>query len=50
MRRFAAATSFCRYLDGVYVRNMSLYYDFRIVLGTVFAVVNAEGYQEGGDE
>ena len=38
------------YLDGVYVRNMSLYYDFRIVLGTVFAVVNAEGYQEGGDE
>ena len=38
------------YLDGVYVRNMSMYYDFRIVLGTVFAVVNAEGYQEGGDE
>lgn len=32
------------------MRNMSLYYDFRIVLGTVFAVVNAEGYQEGGDE
>ena len=38
------------YLDGVYVRNMSMYYDFRIVLGTVFAVVSAEGYQEGGDE
>lgn len=38
------------YLDGVYVRNMSLRYDFRIVMGTVFAVINADGYQEGGEE
>lgn len=35
-------------LDGEYVRRMSLLFDIKCILGTVFSVIRSEGVVEGG--
>lgn len=35
-------------LDGEYMKRMSLLFDVRIVLGTVFRVLRSDGVKEGG--